>query len=87
MFFIFKNAHFFMKNKPLYAEIGIFRQILGGIADLGKGSTAGKQKKTKRGKKRGAPQVNRPKPDDIRHNGRRRRPAYNAGKWTYGEAG
>ena len=30
------------KNRPLYAGIGIFRQILGGIAYLGKGSTAGK---------------------------------------------
>ena len=41
-------------------------------AYLGKGSTAGKQKKRREGKREGAPQVNRPKPDDIRHNGRRR---------------
>jgi hypothetical protein len=31
---------FFKKNRPLYAGIGIFRQILGGIADLGKGGIA-----------------------------------------------
>ena len=63
---------FFKKNRPLYAGIGRFR----------KGSTAGKQKKRREEKREGAPQVNRPKPDDIRRNGRRRRPAFNAGKWT-----
>lgn len=36
------------------------------------GSTAGKQKKRRVEKREGAPQVNSPKPDDIRRNGRRR---------------
>ena len=31
---------FFKKNRPLYAGIGIFREIFGGIADLGKGGIA-----------------------------------------------
>ena len=46
------------------------------------GSTAGKQKKRRVEKREGAPQVNSPKPDDIRRNGHRRCRHTMTEKWT-----